>query len=223
MPEATLLTVTRHDAVAEVVIDNPPANALTSELYAQLQTLAEELDGDPAVRSVVFASAHPKIFVAGADIGAMAHYDFQATSIDRKVKLVHETFLRLQRLRKPTVASIEGHALGGGCELALSLDARFMARGAPRIGLPEVSLGIIPGGGGTQRLPRLVGRARAAQMMMLGERLNADEAERVGLVNAACDDAAATRARARGLARRLAEMPASSLRLIKTCLDDGYD
>src|SRR5689334_21699779 len=145
----------------------------------------------------------------------MANYDFQPASIERKVRLVHETFLRIQRLSKPTIASIEGHALGGGCELALSLDARFMTRGRARIGLPEASLGIIPGGGGTQRLPRLIGRARATQMMMLGERIDADQAERLGLINAACDDAADTRAKAHELARRLAEMPRSSLRLIK--------
>ncbi len=223
MSERSLLSVTCHRAVAQVVIDNPPANALTNELYAQLQALADELERDASVRSVVFASAHPKIFVAGADIGAMANYDFQPASIERKVRLVHETFLRIQRLSKPTVASIEGHALGGGCELALSLDARFMARGRARIGLPEAGLGIIPGGGGTQRLPRLIGRARAAQMMMLGERIDADEAERVGLINAACDDPAATRAKAQELAGRLAEMPRSSLKLIKTCLNEGYD
>jgi enoyl-CoA hydratase len=161
-------------AVAEVTIDNPPANALTNELYERLQTLTGELEDDRSVRAIVFVSAHPTIFVAGADIGAMANYDFRREAIERKVRLVHDTFLRVQRLSKPTLVSIEGHALGGGCELALSLDMRFMSRGKARIGLPEAGLGIVPGGGGTQRLPRLVGRARATQMMMLGERLDAD-------------------------------------------------
>jgi enoyl-CoA hydratase len=223
LPEQPLVTVTREGAVAEVTIDNPPANALTNELYARLRTLADELDDDRAVRAVVFVSAHPTIFVAGADIGAMANYDFRREAIERKVRLVHDTFLRIQRLSKPTLVSIEGHALGGGCELALSLDMRFMSRGKARIGLPEAGLGIVPGGGGTQRLPRLVGRAHATQMMMLGERLDADAAERCGLVNAACDDAAATRAATHDMARRLAEMPSSSLRLIKRCINDGYD
>lgn len=223
MSEESLLTVTKADAVAEVTIDNPPANALTNELYERLQALADELENDREVRAVVFVSAHPTIFVAGADIGAMANYDFRRAAIEWKVNLVHETFLRIQRLSKPTLVSIEGHALGGGCELALSLDMRFMSRGKARIGLPEAGLGIVPGGGGTQRLPRLVGRGRATQMMMLGERLDADAAERCGLVNAACDDAQATRATAHEMARRLAEMPSSSLRLIKGCLNDGYD
>jgi enoyl-CoA hydratase len=223
MSRESLLTVAKADAVAEVTIDNPPANALTNELYERLQALADELENDRSVRAVVFLSAHPTIFVAGADIGAMANYDFRREAIERKVRLVHETFLRIQRLSKPTLASIEGHALGGGCELALSLDMRFMSRGKARIGLPEAGLGIVPGGGGTQRLARLVGRGRATEMMMLGERLDADAAERCGLVNAACDDPAATRAAARDMARRLAEMPSSSLRLIKRCLNDGYD
>jgi enoyl-CoA hydratase len=218
-----ILNRTQSGAVAEVVIDNPPANALTNELYERLSDLTVELESDPSVRAVVFLSAHPTIFVAGADIHAMANYDFSSAAIERKVTLVHGTFLALQRLSKPTVVSIEGHALGGGCELALTMDARFMSRGRPRIGLPEAKLGIIPGGGGTQRLPRLVGRAHAAQLMMLGARIDADEAQRIGLVNAACDDGPATRAAARDLAHRLAEMPRSSIRLIKACLNDGYD
>ncbi len=218
-----MLTISSHDAVAEVTIDNPPANALTDELYERLGQVVTELELDDAVRAVVVVSAHPSIFVAGADIGRMANYDFRRGAIARKVDLVHQTFLRVQRLTKPTVAAIEGHALGGGCELALALDARFMARGRPRIGLPEAGLGIIPGGGGTQRLPRLVGRAKALQLMMLAERLDANEAERIGLINAACDDAAATRTAAHEFAARLAAMPRSSLRLIKSCLNDGYD
>jgi enoyl-CoA hydratase len=223
MSEQSLLKITHEGAVAEVTIDNPPANALTNQLYERLQALVDELENDRSVRAIVFLSAHPTIFVAGADIGAMANYDFRREAIERKVRLVHETFLRIQRLSKPTLASIEGHALGGGCELALSVDMRFMSRGKARIGLPEAGLGIVPGGGGTQRLPRLVGRGRATQMMMLGERLDADAAERCGLVNAACDDPAATRAAARDMARRLSEMPSSSLRLIKRCLNDGFD
>lgn len=218
-----ILNQTQRGAVAEVVIDNPPANALTNELYERLSELTVELESDPSVRAVVFLSAHPTIFVAGADIHAMANYDFSPAAIERKVMLVHGTFLALQRLSKPTVVSIEGHALGGGCEFALTMDARFMSRGRARIGLPEAKLGIIPGGGGTQRLPRLVGRAHAAQLMMLGGRIDADEAQRIGLVNAACDDGPATRAAALDLAQRLAEMPRSSVRLIKACLNDGYD
>jgi enoyl-CoA hydratase/carnithine racemase len=218
-----MIRVNSEGGVAEVTIDNPPANALTNEMYERLGALMDELEHDDAVRVVLFLSDHPTIFMAGADINAMQNYDFSPEAIEWKVRLVHGTFLSMQRLPKPTIVSIEGHALGGGCELSLCLDARFMTRGTARIGLPEARLGIIPGGGGTQRLARLVGRGRAAQMMMLGQGIDADEAQRIGLVNEACDDPAATRARARDHAARLAKMPSSSLRLIKRALNDGYD
>ena len=161
--------------------------------------------------------------MAGSDIKRMATYDFRPGATGRKVNLVHATFRRLERVGVPTVAAIAGHALGGGCELALACDFRVMSEGDARIGLPEIGLGIIPGGGGTQRLARLVGRARATDMLMLGTRLPAAEAERVGLVNAACPTPEATLAEAIALAGRLAEMPAPGLRLIKRCLNDGVD
>jgi enoyl-CoA hydratase/carnithine racemase len=218
-----LLHISSADGVATVTIDNPPANALIDELYDELGRAVTELELDDGARAVVFASAHPTSFVAGADIKRMAQYDFRRGAVARKIDLVHGTFLRIQRLGKPTIGAIEGHALGGGCELALTLDFRFMARGKPRIGLPEASLGIIPGGGGTQRLARLVGRAHATRLMMLAERLDADAAAAIGLVTEACDDGPATRAAALECAQRLAAMPASSLRLIKQALNDGVD
>ena len=124
-----------------------------------------------------------------------------------------------RRSRVPTVAAIEGHALGGGCELTLALDFRFMSRGEGRIGLPEASLGLIPGIGGTQRLTRLVGRTRAAELTMLAQRLDADTAQAVGLATAA-DDA---RVAALAHARALAQMPSSSTRLLKECLRAAED
>jgi enoyl-CoA hydratase/carnithine racemase len=208
--------------VTLVEIDNPPANALTEELYAALPEATTQLELDDDTRVVVFASAHRSIFIAGADISAMANYDFRRGAVAHKIDLVSACFLRLQRLSKPTIAAIEGHALGGGCELALALDFRFMARGDARIGLSEAALGIIPGGGGTQRLPRLVGRARATELLMLARRLDADEAERIGLITAACEPGE-VRAEAIAYAERLAAMPRSSLRLIKRALNDGYD
>jgi enoyl-CoA hydratase len=223
MADVSLLSVDVADGIATVTIDNPPANALTDELYGELDRVVTELDLDDATRAVVFASAHPDVFVAGADVKRMRQYDFRRGAVTRKIDLVHASFLRVQRLAKPTVAAIAGHALGGGCELALAMDFRFMARGEARIGLPEASLGIIPGGGGTQRLPRLVGRARAAELVMLAMRIDADEAERIGLVNRACHDGPATLEAARAHAARLAEMPSSSLRAIKRCLNDGVD
>lgn len=218
-----ILRITRPAiAVALVEIDNPPANALTEELYAAINKAVVALERDMSTRAVIIASAHRSTFVAGADIKAMATYDFSRAAVTRKVSLVHDCFLRLQRLSKPTIAAIEGHALGGGCELALTCDFRLMARGKARIGLTEAALGLIPGGGGTQRLTRLIGRARAIELMLLARRLDADEAVAIGLVNTACDSAS-LRPAAFALADQLAAMPRSSLRLIKLTLNDGFD
>jgi len=210
-------------AVAVCTLDRPPANTLDEELYVEIDRLVMGLELSDDARAVVIASAHPSIFVAGADVKRMAAYDFRPGATGRKVDLVHATFRRLERMGKPTVAAITGHALGGGCELALACDFRVMVEGEARIGLPEIGLGIIPGGGGTQRLPRLLGRARAAELLMLGSRLTASEAERIGLVNRACPTPEETREEAIALAGRLARMPAPGLRLLKRCLNDGVD
>lgn len=216
-------SVTTVEGVATATLDRPPANALDYELYEELTLLLEALESDDAVRAVVITSAMDHIFVSGGDIKAMATYDRRRGASARKVDTVHATFQRLQRFAKPTVGAITGHALGGGCELALCLDLRVMARGRARIGLPEITLGIIPGGGGTQRLARLVGRGPATELLMLGRRIDADRAAAIGLVHEACEDADATRARAQELARELAAMPPVALRAIKRALNDGVD
>lgn len=219
----TFLKLHRSDAVAEVVLDRPPANALDYELYAELNLLIDELESDDTVRAVLFASANERIFMAGADLRDMESYDRRRGATARKVDTVQSVFLRLQRLAKPTVGVITGHALGGGCEFSLCLDLRVMSRGPARIGLPEVTLGFVPGGGGTQRLARLVGRGEATRMLMLGIRLDADEALRVGLITEVASDAEAALARGRELAQQLATMPPVAIRLIKRALNDGVD
>lgn len=209
--------------VAEVVIDRPPMNTLDYEMYEQLAAVAEQLESDAEVHAVLFRSAHPTVFVSGADISQMKDYDRRRGASARKVDTVHATFLRIQRLSKPTVVVIAGHALGGGCELALCMDFRVMAQGRPRIGLPEINLGIVPGGGGTQRLARLIGRAAATEMLLLGSRVDADEALRLGLVSRSCPNADAALAEGRALAARLAGQSPTASRLIKRALNDGVD
>lgn len=206
--------------MAVLEIDNPPVNALDREIYEELHRLVDRIEADRTIRVVVFASAHRTVFAAGADLKRMGEDAFSRSAVLERVDRAQGAFLRLQRLSKPTVAAIDGHALGGGCELALALDFRFMRRGDARIGLPEVGLGLIPAAGGTQRLARLVGRARAADLIMRGRRLDADEAEDIGLITAGCDDA---RAAALGRARELALMPAGALAAVKACLNDGVD
>jgi enoyl-CoA hydratase/carnithine racemase len=171
----------------------------------------------------VFASAHPRVFISGANIKDMEHYDRTHGTMSRRVDKAQGTFLRLQRFGKPTIGAIAGHALGGGCEFSLCLDFRVMMVGGPTIGLPEVTLGLVPGGGGTQRLARLVGRHKALEMLMLGSRLRAEEAHAVGLVTSVGSDAADTLAQAIDLARKLAEQAPIALRLIKQAVNDGVD
>lgn len=211
------------DGVAVVTFDRPPANSFETATYQHLSRIVDRLASDDQVRAVVFASGHDDIFVSGGDIQAMVSYDRRRSASASKVDLVHATFLGVQRLPMPTIAAITGHALGGGCELALCTDFRLMTRGRARIGLPETTLGIVPGGGGTQRLARLVGRGVATEMLMLGRRLDADRAVAVGLVHEACDTPADTTTRSRELAADLAGRAPLALRAVKRALDQGVD
>lgn len=160
MSDYRFLTIARADGVAEVIVCKPPKNTLDPELYEELVRVSAELETDEETRAIVFASGVEDIFIAGADIKQMAEYRFEREPLERKIELVHATFNHIERLSKPTIAAITGHALGGGCELALALDFRFMSRGTPRIGLPEIRLGILPGGGGDAASPA-VDRPRA--------------------------------------------------------------
>jgi enoyl-CoA hydratase len=223
LPEPRFFAVERHGAVARCVLDKPPANALDAELHDDFAVLLDLLESDAAIRAVVLASANEKIFMAGARLEAFPDEHFSAAATGRRVDLAQGTFGRVERLSKPVVAEISGHALGGGCELSLACDFRVMSAGPALIGCPEIRLGIIPGGGGTQRLPRLVGLAHARHLLLLGERLGAEEAHEIGLVDEVGSTREATRERALDLATRLADMPAPGLRLIKRCLADGYD
>ncbi len=213
----------RDDAVADVIIDRPPVNALSTAVYDELSLLLEQLESDQAAKAVLFRSVHPKIFISGADLKDMEGYDRRRGAVTRKVDTVQGVFMRLQRFPKPTVAAITGHALGGGCEFSLCVDFRVMTEGAARIGQPEVGLGIIPGGGGTQRLPRLVGRAVATEMLMLGNWLSAREARAVGLVSRVGATDQETLEIARKLAARLANRAPVAIRAIKRALNEGVD
>jgi enoyl-CoA hydratase/carnithine racemase len=222
-PDLRFFRVERAGAVAVCLLDRPPANALDEALHADFSSLLGWLEADDSVRAVVLGSAHETIFMAGARLEEFPDEHFGSEATAKRVDLAQATFMRVQRLPKGVTAAITGHALGGGCELALACDFRFMTEGKPLIGCPEIRLGMIPGGGGTQRLPRLVGRSRAARLLLLGERLHAGEAAEIGLVDEACPDTSATLAAARHLAGKLAELPAPGVRLIKQCLNDGFD
>jgi enoyl-CoA hydratase len=177
-----LISVQREGGVATVLMNRPPVNAIAPDLLVAFDAALAELGADAEVRVIVVTSAFPRYFMAGADIKMMA----SSTPQGGEDALRSSPFSIVERTPKPVIAAVNGHALGGGCELAMCCDYLLMVDdGRSTIGLTETSLGIIPGAGGTQRLPRIVGRARALQMIMEGRRLTAPEALSIGLVDAA--------------------------------------
>ncbi|HEU0303081.1 MAG TPA: enoyl-CoA hydratase-related protein [Gaiellaceae bacterium] len=177
-----MIGVERDGAVAIVTIDRQEAlNALDSPTLTDLHHRLAELAVDDEARAVVLTGAGDRAFVAGADIKAMAAMD--ESEARAWGDLGHETASLLETMPKPTIAAVNGFALGGGCELALACDIRY-ASSVAKLGQPEVSIGIIPGWGGTQRLPRVVGIGRAKELIMTGRLVDAEEALRIGLVNA---------------------------------------
>jgi len=167
-------------AVATIRLDRPPANAISRQVSDELRDAVLEAGERDDVRAMVVWGG-PKIFAAGADIKDMVGWGPE--EVRPVVSALGDALVVLEEVPKLTIAAIEGYCLGGGCELALACDFRFAAQDA-ELGQPEIALGIIPGAGGTQRLPRLVGHARARELVYSGRRVGADEALRIGLVDA---------------------------------------
>jgi enoyl-CoA hydratase len=189
------LRIERDGAVATLTVDRPKVlNALNKRTLDELSAAFDELACDPTVRGLIVTGAGEKAFVAGADINELAK--MQALEAKRVAAYGQFVFGKLERMNKPSIARINGFALGGGCELALACTLRTAADTA-RLGLPEVSLGIIPGYGGTQRLARIAGPGVAREWVLTGEMIDEAEAHRVGVVNKvfpAAELAAGTRA-----------------------------
>jgi len=173
------------DGVAIAWLDRPPANSLTPQVIAELARLWEHVDGDDALRVLVIASANPMLFCAGADIKTFTTLDAQSGAA--LLEDAHGLLRRMERSSTLTIAAVNAVAYGGGCELAMACDVRIAAQSAS-FGQPEINLGIIPGFGGTQRLPRLVGTARALELNLTGEPISAAEAYEIGLVNRVVPD-----------------------------------
>ncbi|GAB4243297.1 MAG: enoyl-CoA hydratase-related protein [Deltaproteobacteria bacterium] len=175
------VTLKRDGKVVTVLLNRPPTNPLSSAFGRELYDAFAEVGRMEEVSVVVIASALEKAFVAGADIKEMAAMDRKAS--EEFSKLLQDANNLLARMKKVVIAAINGHALGGGCELALACDYRLMKKGKGRIGLPEATLGIVPGAGGTQRLPRLVGLSKALDILLRGRAMEPEEALSIGLVD----------------------------------------
>jgi enoyl-CoA hydratase len=167
--------------IAYVTLNRPKVlNALNQKTWENLRTAFEDARDDAAVRGAILTGAGDKAFIAGADISELAHVT--AVEAEKSSSYGQAVLNLIENLGKPVIAAVNGFALGGGCETAMACTIRVASENA-KFGQPEVTLGLIPGGGGTQRLPRLVGKGRALQLILSGEMINAQEAYRIGLVN----------------------------------------
>ena len=171
----------KRDGIAYLTLNRPKVlNALNQGTWENLRTAFEDARDDAAVRGVILTGAGDKAFIAGADINELAHVT--AVEAEKSSSYGQAVLNLIENLGKPVVAAVNGFALGGGCETAMACTIRVASEKA-KFGQPEVKLGLIPGGGGTQRLPRLVGKGRALQLILCGEMISAQEAYRIGLVN----------------------------------------
>lgn len=202
-----LVSLSVADGVATITLNRPPMNALSTTVQAGFRAAADEVSERRDVRAVILYGG-PKVFAAGADVKEMADWD-HLTAIERTSTLT-ASFDAVAKIPKPVIAAVTGYALGGGLELALCADLRVVGDNA-KLGLPEILLGIIPGAGGTQRLPRLIGPSRAKELIFTGRFVDANEALSIGLVDrVVAPDAVYDEALA--LAKQLAAGPGVALR-----------
>jgi enoyl-CoA hydratase/carnithine racemase len=204
--------------VAFVTIDHPPINLFDAALIPEIRRIGEEIEADDAVRVVVFDSANPEFFIAHADVALILQLPAELRPKPETLGLFHAMVDRFRTMPKVSIAKLEGRTRGGGSELVLSMDMRFGATGRAILSQPEVALGIIPGGSGTQRLPRLMGRARALEVIVGCEDIPAELAERYGYINRALPPEELGPFVER-LAYRIASFPADALRLAKAAVD----
>jgi enoyl-CoA hydratase/carnithine racemase len=216
-----VLRVEAHGAVRLVTLNRPGVgNAINDAIRRALPDLLEQFDGDPSCAVMVLTGAGPKGFCVGADIKESRTIGHP---VQERQRLLDNAWIdRVASVRKPVVAAIDGFCLGGGLELALASDIR-VATARAQFGLPETGLGLIPGGGGTQRLSRLVGLGWALDMMLLGERIDASAAHRIGLATRLVADPAELLPSALALAERLAHRPPAATAYVKEVVRAGFD
>jgi len=210
------ILLAREENFAVITLNRPPMNAINETLMRDLNAALSELGSDEAVRSLIITGAGDRIFCAGADLGSAFTGDIAAF-----LRFGNSVIRRIERFPKPVIAAINGHALGGGCEIAMGCHIRILRESA-RMGQTESNLGIIPGYGGTQRLPRLIGRGLALEHLILGTQIPAQECYRIGLVNRLAKEGEAL-ADAKALARELGKRPPLATRVLIEAVDDGLE
>jgi len=213
-----LVRLETKDGIGTIRLDRPPMNALNTQVQEELRAAATQAAGDDEVRAVIVYGGE-KVFAAGADIKEMAEMSY--VDMSARAGALSSAFDTVARIPKPVVAAVAGYALGGGCELALACDWRVAAADA-KLGQPEIKLGIIPGAGGTQRLARLVGPARAKDLVFSGRMVDSGEALRIGLVDRVVP-AGEVYAAAVELVTPYLNGPAQALRAAKLAIDHGLE
>jgi enoyl-CoA hydratase len=208
------------DSVATIMFNRPKAlNAMNSETMGEFMDVIKRCGEDDTIKAVIVTGGGEKAFVAGADIAEMQ--DLEPSVALKFMERGHETYRALELLPKPSIAAVRGFALGGGTEIAMSCDIRFAADNA-RFGQPEILLGLTPGWGGTQRLPRLIGMGRALELLMGGGQIDAQRAYEIGLVNKVVP-ADQLMEETKKFAKRLAGMPAFAIKMIKHAVNFGQE
>jgi enoyl-CoA hydratase/carnithine racemase len=211
------LILSREEAIAVITLNRPPANAISEALIQELNAALNELRADDAVRAVVITGSGDRIFCGGADLGSA----FSGGDVEAFIRFGNSVMRKMERFPKPIVAAINGHAMGGGCEIAMACHLRLLKETA-RMGQTESNLGIIPGYGGTQRLPRLIGRTKALEYLLLGTQIPAQECLSLGLVNRLCKEGE-TLNDAKALARQLAKRAPLATAAILKAVDEGLE
>jgi len=217
MPDAQYVTVAMEEGVATLTINNPPANVLSKAVMTELNATLDRVAQDTTLRAIVIAAAGT-FFIAGADIKEIGTLKGAADG-ERATRLGQSVFDKIAAMPVPVIAAINGMCLGGGTELALACHLRIASDRA-RLAQPEINLGIIPGFGGTQRLPRVVGAARALEMCLTGDMITAQTAYAIGLVNKVVPDGEVLK-QAQGLAKKIASKGRVAITAIMTAVREG--
>jgi enoyl-CoA hydratase/carnithine racemase len=211
------ITLAREEAYALITLNRPPANAISEQLITEVNAALNAVQSDDSVRTVILTGAGDKIFCGGADLGSA----FSGGDVEQFIRFGNSVMRKIERFGKPVIAAINGHAMGGGMEIAMACHLRLMKETA-RMGQTESNLGIIPGYGGTQRLPRLIGRTKALEFLLLGTQIPAPECLALGLVNRLSKDGE-TLNDAKALARQLGKRAPLATAAIIKAVDEGLE
>jgi enoyl-CoA hydratase/carnithine racemase len=211
------LILDREESFAVITLNRPPANAISETLIRELNAALNSLQTDETVRAVIITGSGDRIFCGGADLGSA----FSGGDVEAFIRFGNSVMRKLERFPKPIIAAINGHAMGGGCEIAMACHLRLLKETA-RMGQTESNLGIIPGYGGTQRLPRLIGRTKALEYLLLGTQIPAQECLALRLVNRLCKEGE-TLNDAKALARQLAKRAPLATAAIIKAVDEGLE